>query len=84
MLDEKSLIVKFCEDVLNDNNRYSNAHVYFDGSQKGMFIDEIVAFERNHKKLYNKLLIFCAENDLMILKTDKLTYATTVRTRITE
>lgn len=77
-MDRENLLKHFVEEVLNQDNKYSNANLYsvdlFDGAKT-----EKVSFNRNHRELYNKLLAFCIEHNLTIISTQPATLATVVR-----
>lgn len=74
---EKDLI-KFVENVLNENLTHDNAHCYLEGSfPSGKHLK--VTFTRDHKNLYSKLLKFVSENDGIIVSTCPATLSTVVR-----
>lgn len=75
---KKDLLKDFVQDVLNENNKHSNANLYsvmtYDHA-----IEEEVTFNLNHREQYNKLLSFCIENNLTVVRTQTCTLATVVR-----
>lgn len=73
----EDLINNFVTEVLCENNKHNNACVYSMGFYYGAIAQEVV-FENNHKEQYKKLLMFCAENGLVISSTHHATYATIV------
>ena len=77
-MTEKTFI-EFIENELNENNTKHNATGYRGMLYANGHIDIDVTFNRNARELYNKLLMFCAVNELMIVRTHPGTYATTVR-----
>ena len=74
----ENILVDFVEKVLNDNNTYDNARVHADNYYPKA-ITQWVVFERNHREQYNKLLQFCAENNLTVVSTLPATLSTIVR-----
>ena len=71
-------LIDFVSDTLCNGNRDHNADAFdddrFDG---GMNVR--IAFYRRNRELYNKLLRFCAENDITVVKTTPATLETVVR-----
>ena len=65
----------FVKNILNKNNEWHNATVY--GTENEWNLR--VTFTRKHKELYSKLLVFCAENGGIIIRTNPATYETTVQ-----
>ena len=76
---EKDLI-NFVTEVLNVNNQYHNAESHFYNAFEEYRELEIV-FKRDHRKLYNKLLAYCADNNLTVISTCPATLATVVRVK---
>lgn len=78
-MKEKELI-DFVVNELNNGNKENNAvtfdHEYYYGIHAK---NVLVTFERDHSKLYAKLLMFCAENGGIVISTNPGTYATIVR-----
>lgn len=74
----ENILVDFVEKVLNENNRYDNARVHADNYYPKA-ITQWVVFERKHREQYNKLLQFCAENNLTVVSTLPATLSTIVR-----
>ena len=77
-MDKVDSLLQFIAIDLNDGNRKANAIAYsgetFAGAQ-----NIIVAFTRNSQEQYNKLLKFCIENNLIVVRTVPATLETTVR-----
>ena len=74
----ENILVYFVEKVLNENSRYDNARVHTDNYYPKAMTQRVV-FERNHREQYNKLLQFCAENNLTVVSTLPATLSTVVR-----
>lgn len=72
------LLRNFVEKELNQGNTFNNANLFTDDFFVGGHTER-VSFNRNHRALYNKLLIFCAENDLTVVSTHPATLATIIR-----
>ena len=72
------IIQNFVEIVLNNGNKHFNAAAY-DGERFEKSHNVKVAFERNHRTLYNKVLKFCADNDLIVVSTHPATLEVTIR-----
>lgn len=72
----RNMLVDFVTNVLNNGTH--NATVY-DEEFFEHAIHQRVAFHRNHRDLYNKLLAFCIENNLTVISTSPATLVTVVR-----
>lgn len=72
------ILKNFVEQELNDHNKHNNADLasveFFVGAKT-----EEVSFHRNHRAQYNRLLTFCAENNLTVVSTHPGTLTTVVR-----
>lgn len=71
-------LIDFVTNDLNDRNQHANA-VAYDGESFEKFMNVLVVFNRNHTKLYSRLLVFCAEHGGIIIETHPGTYGTVVR-----
>ena len=74
----KDILANFVTEILNGNNKYSNAIVYDDKFYSKAITQKIV-FKNNHREQYNRLLAFCIQNNLTIIKTHPGTLETIVR-----
>lgn len=74
-------LIHFVEDVLNEGNKLANAVCYDEGFF-GPFAHVRISFKRNHRELYGKLLVFCAERGGTIFSTTPSTLETVVRVDI--
>lgn len=76
MKEEK--LLTFITKELNENNKYANVipydDEYFNGGKNIR-----ITFRRDHKALYARLLHFCADNEITIIKTQPGTYETILR-----
>ena len=77
-MNKVNSLLQFVENVLNENNKKANA-IAFDGEQFNDAMNIIIAFQRKHQELYNKLLKYCSENDLIVVRTVPATLETAVR-----
>lgn len=71
-------LIKFVETELNNNNQEKNAAAFQDET----FIDAgniRIEFYRDHYNQYKKLLIFCAENNGLIISTHAGNIVTIIR-----
>lgn len=76
MKEEK--LLAFITKELNENNKRANAIAYDDEYFNGGKNIRIT-FRRDHKELYSRLLHFCADNEIMVIKTQPGTYETILR-----
>lgn len=72
------ILKNFVEQELNDHNKHLNAELASAGFFVGAKAEE-VSFHGNHHVQYNRLLKFCAENDLTVISTHPGTLSTVVR-----
>lgn len=73
MNNKYEMITGFVTFDLNNSNTNCNA-IAFDESE----FEVRIVFQKNHRALYNRLLMFCAEHDITILSTDAATLTTVV------
>lgn len=74
----ENILKEFVENELNEKNKHLNATLYsveFFPCAK----TEEVAFHGNHREQYNKLLRFCADNNLTVVSTHPGTLAAVIR-----
>lgn len=75
-MEEK--LIDFITKELNHNNEQHNCCTFNDDFfEKAKNVR--VVFYRHHRELYHKLLVFCAENDLIVISTRPATYETILR-----
>lgn len=74
----ESKLLDFVTGVLNEGNKHDNAiaydEAYFDGGKEVKIV-----FNRDHRKLYSKLLVFCAQENITVISTHPCTLETIVR-----
>ena len=81
MNTRENLLREFVEDVLNKNNEWHNADLRSENFYEKAYTEK-VSFRHHNRELYNKLLVFCAENNLTVISTEPGTLATVVRVEL--
>ena len=81
-MTEHERLLDFVSSNLCKNNTEANA-VAYDDDYHGSFMNVRVAFTRNIRHQYNKLLTFCAENSFTVISTHPATLETIVRVSTT-
>ena len=78
-MNDYEKITNFVWEELCENGKHDNAIPYDEESFVGGKNVRIV-FNRDHRNQYNRLLAFCAANDLTVVSTTPGTLSTIVRT----
>ena len=73
-----NILIDFVQKVICSNNVENNATMFVDDT----FLNSVnfkIRFNHDYRYYYNRLLKFCAENDLTIISTHPATLETIVR-----
>lgn len=72
-------IIDFIVEELNEDGKRDNARGYTTWDYYEKDEEMKIEFMRNHQELYNKLLMFCAANNIIIVETQPATLETIIR-----